>query len=414
MGGLTMSQRQAVTKQTAKRYRAASKAGKAVILDELCATTGWHRDHARKALRTALRPEPARAPRRPRPPLYGEEVLAPLRKVWAVMDAPAGKRLAPFLPEIVGRLRACGELAITEEVAGKLTGMSAATIDRRLAGERKRLAIKARSGTKPGSLLKSQIPIRTWADWDDDRPGFIEIDLVGHEGGNPRGDFAQTLTCTDIATGWTETRAVKNKAQKWVFAALTEITTAFPFPILGIDSDNGSEFINDQLIRYCERHEITFTRSRPGHKNDGAHVEQKNWSVVRQAIGYHRHDTPAELDLLNQTYALLRLQINFFAPQQKLIEKTRNGAKVTKRYDTAQTPYQRLLADSRIPPEITTRLTKQYHTLNPAQTRRDILTLGDQLLKLVNAKHEPTRKPATPPAKRASTSEATKTRSRAS
>jgi hypothetical protein len=329
--------------------------------------------------------------------MYGAEVMAPLRKVWAVLDAPAGKRLAPFLPEIVARLRACGELDIDDALAARLCAMSAATIDRRLAPDRARLQIKGRSGTKPGSLLKSQIPIRTWADWDDTRPGFVEIDLVGHEGGDPRGDFCQTLTVTDIATGWTEPRAVKNKAQVWVFAAIKTIITAMPFPVIGIDSDNGSEFINAQLLRFCEAEKITFTRSRPGNKNDGAHVEQKNWAVVRRAVGYYRYDTPAELDLLNALYALLRLQINFFSPQQKLISKTRHGAKVTKRYDTAATPYQRVLADQRIPAHIAAALTAQYQQLNPAQIRRDITTLGDGLLELVKAKHQPAKLPVTPP-----------------
>jgi len=242
--GLTMSQRKAVTKATATRYRSASKGAKVVILDELCATTGWHRDHARKALREALGPRRVQSPRKARPPTYGEDVMEALRKVWAVMDAPAGKRMAPFLPEMVDRLRAFSELDIDDATAAKLCSMSAATIDRRLTGERKRLELKGRSGTKPGSLLKSQISIRTWADWDEKAPGFVEIDLVGHEGGDPRGEFAQTLTVTDVFTGWTETKAVRNKAQKWVFAALVELRAAFPFPVLGIDSDNGSEFIN--------------------------------------------------------------------------------------------------------------------------------------------------------------------------
>ena len=232
-----MSQRQAVTKTVATRYRAASKTKKALILDELCQTMGWHRDHARKALRQALGPKRAARPRRPRAPAYGEDVMAALRKVWAVMDAPAGKRMAPFLSEIVARLRACGELDISDDVAAKLAAMSAATIDRRLAGDRQRLELKGRSGTKPGSLLKSQIPIRTWADWNENQPGFVEIDCVGHEGGDSRGDFCQTLTVTDIRTGWTETQAVKNKAQKWVFAALVDINETFPFPVKGIDSD---------------------------------------------------------------------------------------------------------------------------------------------------------------------------------
>lgn len=376
--GLTLGQRTAVTREMARRYRSASKPDKAAMLDQLCALMGWHRDHARKALRIALAPKPPAAQRK-RTPVYGAEVIAALRKVWAVLDGPAGKRLAPFLPELVDRLIACGELDITQEVRYQLVRMSAATIDRRLAAERARWQPRGRSLTKPGSLLKSQIPIRTWADWDDDRPGFVEIDLVGHDGGNLRGEHAYTLTVTDIATGWTEVRAVRNRAQKWVLAALADIVEQLPFPVLGIDSDNGTEFINAHLLAYCTQHQITFTRSRPGHSNDGAHVEQKNWSVVRRAVGYHRYSGDVELDVLNGIYALLRLQINFFTPQQKLISKTRTGAKVTKRYDTAQTPLQRVLADPRISRHITAPLQATYQTLNPARIRREILALSDAL-----------------------------------
>lgn len=407
-----MSQRKAVTKQIATRYRLVRKSGKATILDELCVLTGWSRDHARKALRLALRPKPVVRQRKKRPLKYGDEVMVALRSVWAVMGGPTGKRMAPFLAEIVDRLRVCGELEIGEEVRDLLVGISAASIDRRLAVERKKMQLKGRSGTKPGSLLKSQIPIRTWADWNGTEPGFVEIDLVGHEGGDSRGDFCQTLTVTDIAIGWTETKAVKNKAQKWVFAALKEIKAALPFALQGIDSDNGSEFINNQLLRYCEQNKITFTRSRPGNKNDGAHVEQKNWSVVRYAVGYARYDTDPELKILNKLYELLRLERNFFAPQQKLVSKTRSGAKVIKRYDTAQTPYQRIHTEKKVDQSIKNTLETLYQTLNPAQLRRDITKLQDQLLELAAAKSHPQRPQIQPP-KRAKTDESTKPLSRA-
>lgn len=401
--GLTMGQRKAVTREMAERYRSASRRSRQYMLDELCALTGWHRDHARKALRLAGRAPRVSRPRRPPRVVYDESVLVPLRKIWAVMDAPAGKRLAPFLPEIVARLRACGELDLDDATAAKLSGMSAATIDRRLAPDRARLSPRGRSGTKPGSLLKSQIPIRTWSEWDDTRPGFVEIDLVGHDGGNPWGSYCRTLTMTDIATGWTETRAISSKAQPRVFAALTQLQAAFPFPLLGIDSDNGVEFINATLLAYCHQNQITFTRSRPGKKNDNAHVEQKNWSIVRQAVGYHRYQTSEHLQLLNELYALLRLATNYFSPQQKLLTKTRVGAKITRRHDTAQTPYQRLCADPSTPETTTATLTRHYQTLNPAQIRRDIHALNDQLLHLVT--HHPSRAP---------TREATKTPKRAS
>jgi hypothetical protein len=384
------------------------------MLDELCAVTEWHRDHARKALRRALRPKSVGRKRKSPPRVvYGRDVVAALEVCWAVLGGPCGKRLAPFLSEIADRLRAVGELRISQQTRDALVGMSAATIDRRLAGPRARLALKGRAGTKPGSLLKTQIPVRTWSQWDENQPGFVEIDLVGHEGGNSKGEFCQTLTVTDIATSWTETQAVRNKAGARVKDALDDIAAALPFPLLGIDSDNGQEFINNHLLTYCTDNKITFTRSRPGRKNDNAHVEQKNWSVVRQAVGYLRYDTPAELEALNQLYQSLRLMTNFFSPQQKLISKTRDGAKVVKKHDQAKTPYQRLLARDDIGASTKDNLARWYEQLNPAQIRRDIAARQQHLFDLSAAKGHPNRVPALRPS-RAQAREATTTPSRAS
>jgi hypothetical protein len=386
--GLTMGQRKAVTVIKARAYARGSRPDKVRILDELVELTGWNRDYARRALRQALQLRPVRA--RPlRPPLYGPRVIEALVACWAVLRAPAGKRLAPMLPVLVPLLRRDGELVLTDEEAGLLMRMSAATIDRRLAPERKKLVLRGRSHTKPGSLLKSQIPVRTWADWDDAVPGFVEIDLVGHEGGVASGQFCFTLTVTDIATGWTVNRSVPNKAQKWVFAALQYALGRFPFPIVGIDSDNGTEFINDYLFAYCQEHRITFTRSRPGNKNDGAHVEQKNWARVRELVGYYRYDTTAELEKLNEIWELDALFTNYLLPQQKLVSKERHGAKVIKKHDAALTPHQRAARHPDVRKRPVIAMNAQFKRLKPATLSRQILALTGQLETLAQAKAAP-------------------------
>ncbi len=223
---------------------------------------------------------------------------------------------------------------------------------------------------------------RTFAEWDDARPGFCEVDLVAHDGGTPYGEFCQTLDLTCVATGWTEPRALRNKAQRWVHEAIDQIASELPFPLLGLDSDNGSEFINMHLFAYCAEQQITFTRSRPYHKNDNCYVEQKNWPVVRQSVGYARYDTPEELEALRQLYRVLRLYVNFFQPQMKLVSKTRRGAKVTKRFDRARTPYRRVLESPRVEAEAKRQLQLTYLGLNPAQLKRDLTRCQDRLLEL--------------------------------
>ena len=394
--GLSMAERRAVTKQMSARYHKASKGEKGRILDELCALTGWTRRHARRALAQAVSGR-SRPPRPPRPRTYGTDVLEPLRFVWATLGGPAGKRLAPFMAEVVEALERHRELDVSPEVRAKLLQISAATIDRALAPERARLKVKGRSGTKPGSILKRQIPIRTFAEWDDHRPGFCEVDLVAHDGGDPAGQFCHTLDLVCVATGWTEMRALATKAQRWVHEALADIEAGLPFPLLGLDSDNGSEFINTELFGWCERMEITFTRSRPYRKNDNCFVEQKNWPVVRQQVGYARYDTARELECLRELYGHLRLYVNFFQPQMKLVSKTRRGAVVSKRFDTARTPYRRVLDSPDVPEQAKRELTRTYLELAPAELKRAIGRCQDRLLGLARTKPERGREVTPPP-----------------
>jgi len=380
-----MGQRKAVTKKLATTYKRGSRADKSRILDELVELTGWHRDYARAALRSAGTIKIVK-PRSPRAAKFGPRVIACLVTCWMLTRTPAGKRLAPMLTTIVPLLRRDGDIELNDEEAALLVSMSAATIDRHLAPERAKLMFRGRSHTKPGTLLKSQIPIRTWAEWTEDLPGFVEIDLVGHEGGNSSGEFCFTLTVTDIATGWTINRSVKNKAEIWVFEALEYVIAQFPFPILGIDSDNGSEFINHHLFDYCTERKITFTRSRSGNKNDGAHVEQKNWTHVRELVGYLRFDTEKERSVLNQIWALDMVYTNYLLAQQKIVFKQRNGSKVTKRYDRATTPYERTIARASVHRADRKAMLKAMDAVRPGDLYRQIQGLTTQLERMALSK----------------------------
>ena len=388
---LNMKERRVLVKAFAKAYQGGSKKEKGEILEGFVEQTGYVRRYAARLLRNhgrvvragpgvLLRGDVECRVKRTRSKTYDEPVVQALKRIWKMLDYLCGKRLAAALPETIQALDRHGELHLRGEVRSKLCRISAATIDRLLAPEKKRLQLKARSGTKPGTLLKHQIPVRTFADWDEDRPGFSEVDLVSHEGGYARGDYGQTLDLTDVATGWTELAAVPNKAQVWVFEALQQLRQQLPFPLLGLDSDNGGEFINHHLHAYCLQEGITFTRSRPYRKNDNCFVEQKNYTVVRRAVGYARYDRPEQIQLLNELYGHLRRQVNFFLPSQKLKDKTRKGSRVSKRYHPARTPYQRVLASEQVSEADKERLRQQYRQLNPAQLDRDIRSLQHQLL----------------------------------
>jgi len=283
------------------------------------------------------------------------------------------------------RLYRSGVLRISPVCYERLLRVSPATMDRLRARHRPRSG-QRRGFTKPGSLLKQRIPVRTWADWTEDRPGFCEIDLVDHSGGQiTRGrEHAWTLCFTDVKTGWTECVPIGNKAQVHVFAAIRRVRQRLPFPLLGIDSDSGSEFINDQLYRYCLKEKITFTRGRAGRKNDNAYVEQKNWSVVRRAVGYGRYDSSEQLALLDALYTQLRLYVNFFLPVMKLKEKERLGSKVKRLYDDPQTPYARLLDSDDISEEDKAELQEAYGYLDLLALRRRIDELQVELLRTLS------------------------------
>lgn len=354
------------------RYLKASRFEKQKILDELTSTTGYHRKHAIRMLKNQVQVQNhLKGKTRTYPTLYGGEVVQALEQIWEIYGQICSKRLQPFLPEGIRVLERCQEIELSEGTKELLLKISSASIDRCLR------AVRIKSGrglstTKPGSLLKNLIPVRTFTEWDAQRPGFLEIDLVAHCGNTTEGQFLCTLTCTDLSTGWTDVTAVLHRSQEAVAAAIECMRQRLPFPLLGIDSDNGSEFINELLYQYCLDEKITFTRSRPYQKNDQAHVEQKNWSVVRHVVGYDRWETEQELALLESIYDDLRLYINCFQPSFKLIAKERIDNKIIKRYDPAKTPYQRVLDRQDIPLDAKARLAHRYVQLNPAKLRRQI------------------------------------------
>jgi hypothetical protein len=351
------------------RYLKAKKTEKKIMLDEFVAATSYHRKYATRILKHGHPRQSGR--KHGYHKIYQGEVVVALEQIWEVCGRICSKRLHPFLPEMVKVLERCGELTLPAETKRLLLQMSSATIDRCL-GPAHFEHPHGLSTTKPGSLLKKAIPVRTFTPWDEDQPGFLEIDLVAHCGGSVEGQFINTLTCVDLSTGWIECLPVHHRSQQAVFEAIQTMRTYLPFLLLGLDSDNGNEFINDLLYQYCLSEKITFTRSRPYRKNDQAHVEQKNWSVVRRLIGYDRLETEEEYLLLQSIYADLRLYANFFQPVLKLISKEHVDKKLVKRYDTAATPFQRVLAAKDIPFETKARLTNLYVQLNPVQLRTSI------------------------------------------
>jgi hypothetical protein len=354
------------------RYLKAGKVEKQKILDEFTCATGYHRKHAIRVLKNQVQVQNhLKGKNQTYKTIYRGEVVQALEQIWEIYGRICSKRLRPYLPEAIKVLERCNEIELSAETKVLLLKISSASIDRCLRSARIQSS-HGLSTTKPGSLLKSLIPVRTFTEWDEERPGFLEIDLVAHCGNSTEGQYLNTLTCTDICTGWMALCALPRRSQQAVCAAIHHMRQRLPFPLLGIDSDNGSEFINDLLYHYCLDEQITFTRSRPYKKNDQAHVEQKNWSVVRHTVGYDRWETEQERVLLESIYNDLQLYVNFFQPSFKLIAKERIGNQTIKRYDTAKTPYQRVLERPDISLEAKARLMNLYLQLNPAELRRRI------------------------------------------
>lgn len=362
-------------KAVAKRYlKTKKRKEKTKMLDEFCATAGYHRKAGIRKLSTInFRDPPIKKGREKK---FSASADALLIQIWEAYANICGERLQPFLREGLAVLERCGYIHEADQVKHEVLSMSIGTVKRRIADHKQRMGkgkFKGLSSTKPGSLLKKQIPISTKC-WDQDKPGYCEIDLVAHCGGSLLGDLIYTLQFVDLLTTWTERKAVMGKGQNGVFEAIKEIEKELlPFDLKGLDSDNGSEFINHQLWKYCDENKITFTRSRPYMSKDNAHIEQKNWPMVRKILGYDRFDTMIQLNLINDLYDNeLRLYLNFFQPTMKLKEKVRVGSKYKRKYDTPKTPYQRVLDCPDIPEERKQVLRDLYVKLDPVKLKKAI------------------------------------------
>jgi len=355
-----------------KRYRKATRKEKSIILGEFCATCGYNRKYAIRLLRKILLPTPNRKPG-PVPIYAKEQLLLPLKRIWFATDQMCSKKLKAAIPLWLPFYE--GEYEpLLPDVKQKLLAMSAATIDRLLKPLRA-LYKKGRCSTKPGTLLKNQIPIKTH-NWDVTRPGYFEADTVAHCGNSMAGDFVFSLTFTDIFSGWTENRAVWGKGSQGVLRQIKNIEERIAFPVLGFDCDNGSEFLNHHLVKYFTdrpKYPVQFTRSRPYRKNDNAFVEQKNWTHVRQLLGYDRLDNPELIPVINDLYMNeWSLFNNYFCPTLKLKEKQRINSKYTKKYEPPQTPYQRLLDSDDVSIDAKRILGSVYNSLNPFKLKRKI------------------------------------------
>jgi len=325
-------------------------------------------------------PPPVKPRPRGRPkPRYGADVAAALEWLWAANGYLCSERLVPSLPLMMALVEAEGAWGFSDEVKEKLSKVSVSTCERLLRPHKAAFRSSGRCMTRPGSMLKSQIPVRTWADWSETEPGYCEMDLVHHCDNDTYGEYIHTLTVTDVILGWTEIQALGNRSERTVASGVDSIRLRLPYPLKGLDSDCGGEFVNHILFRYCQERRILFTRGRPAKKNDQCRVEQKNRSVVRENVGYDRYEGEEALRALNAYYRALRLRVNFLQPCMILTSKQRVGAKVRRRYDLAKTPCQRVIEHPCVEPEVKERLKEQLANIKPAALAKEILRLREEL-----------------------------------
>lgn len=381
---MSLSSRREYLCRIKPRYLKASKEKKSVILDEYCLATGLVRKYVIRIL-SAKVSEKDRIDhvRKKRKPIYDIYVVIQLKQLWKLMDYPCGLRMKPMLKEWIQKLKNFSEVIMSNEMESKLLKISASTIDRKLIKAKTEEHRKTFSTTRPGTLLKNQIPIRT-SSWEETQIGNCELDTVAHCGDSSSGLFAFTLNLVDMLTGWDESETVLGKGEKGIILALENIKKRLPFNLFCIDPDNGGEFINYAMVKYCLKNKIGFTRGRPYKKNDNAHIEQKNWTHVRKTFGYSRIEDEEIIKKMNELNRNeIRLYKNFFQANVKLIDKKRigkNKEKIKKIHDEAKTPYQRVLECDQINEEKKIKLREIYETLNPADLKRKI----DDKLKLIN------------------------------
>lgn len=392
MGRLSMGTRDELVAGAARRYAGADRNERGRILDELTSLAGLHRKHAARLLRgggVSKRRDP-----RPERRIYDGAVREALVVIWEASDRVCGKRLRPLVPMLIEAMERHGHLQLAAEVRAGLLAMSAATIDRALREVKERSGGRNRRRAPPSAAVRRSVAVRTFEGWDDPSPGFVEADLVAHSGPSARGSFVQTLTVTDIATGWTECAPVLVREQTLLTAVLSEIRKLLPVPLLGFDTDNDSVFMNETVRDYCQAAGIAFTRCRPYRKNDQAWIEQKNGAVVRRAVGYRRFEGLEAAAALARLYGSLRLFVNYFQPSFKLAGKAREGARVRKRYHAPATPYQRLLADARTPDPVRRNVEAVYATLDPVRLLSDIRQAQARLVEIAD-RPAPEATPAT-------------------